>query len=162
MACRHFPHAVSIRCPLCNPEAVFEIEQQSWNDEPIVEVLRDGEAWASPWDSNFRFGRVKTAMILSCIDTVQDFALTPNPGAMIPSPIINQADPDLIIQLQSFPTFTNSYGILIEEPFLRLDRVVHDKLTLHIGFGQAKAAALVILKNDLRNWLRSVRGWYRG
>ena len=80
---------------------------------------------------------------------------------MIPLPIIQKPDPDLTIQLQTFPAFTNSYEVLVEEPFLRLDRIYNGKITLHIGFGQHKAAALVILKNDLNDWLQSVHGWYR-
>jgi len=166
MACHHFPHAIENRCPLCNPGAVYEIQRSMWNDgikinEPIVEILRDGNVWDSPWDTNFRFGRIKAAMILYSIDTIQKFALSSDPGKMIPLPIFIQTDPDLVIQLQTFPSFAKMDREIIEEPYLRLERVA-EKYPQHIGFGQKKAAALVILKNELRNWLRSVHGWYRG
>ncbi|HHT9160123.1 MAG TPA: hypothetical protein ACFYEH_09705 [Candidatus Brocadiaceae bacterium] len=161
MPCIHFPDAINKQCPLCFPEAVYEIEQQIWKGEPIIEVLRDGEAWASPWDRNFRFGRIKTAMIWYCIDRIQDFALTNNPGKMIPLPFIREADPDLIIQLQTFPLFRNADGNIIEGPFLRLDHLLNKPFisNTHIGFGKEKAAALVILKNELLKWLQSIGGW---
>ena len=161
MVCVHFPCAISNDCPLCFPKALFEIEEKRWECEPIIEILRDGEPWALPWDNNFQFGRVKTAMILNCIDTIEAFALATNPGGMFPLPIIQESDPDLVIQLQTFSIFTNSNGDIIEGPYLRLDRIYNGKKTLHIGFGQQKAAALVLLKDNLRSWLRSVHGWYR-
>jgi hypothetical protein len=166
MACKHFPRSIENRCLLCNPEAVYSINSYFWNDgikvnEPIIEILRNGDVWASPWDTNFRFGRIKAAMILYCIDNIQGFALAPESGKLIPSPIIHQPDPDLIIQLQTFPAFTKMDGVIVDEPYLRLDRI-GEKYSSHIGFGQRKAAALVILKKDIKNWLKSVHGWYRG
>src|SRR3989338_8531585 len=164
MACEHFPQVTIDNCPLCFPETDYEIKQQTWKNEPIVEVFRDGKPWDSPVDRHFRFGRVKTAMILYCIDTIQDFALT---GTMIPSPIIKQPDPDLAVRIQTFPAFTTSYGRFVDEPFMRLERInpvriEHTKFKIakqSIGFGQVKAAALVVLKNDIDKWLRSVGGW---
>ncbi len=161
MGCIHFPINMPNECPLCYPSADYEISPKMWANEPIIEILRDGKSWLSLWDKEFQFGRVKTAMILYTIDIIERFAVTPTPEHMLPLPIIEKPDPDLTIQLQTRPAFTNSYGIVVEEPFLRLDRIYNGKMTLHIGFGQHKAAALVILKKDLHDWLQSVRGWYR-
>lgn len=161
MGCTHFPNKMPNECSLCYPSADYEILPKMWGNEPVIEILRDGASWLSLWDKEFQFGRVKTAMILYTIDIIERFAVTPTPERMLSLPIIEKPDPDLTIQLQTFPAFTNSYGIVVEEPFLRLDRIYNGKMTLHIGFGQPKAAALVILKNDLRDWLQSVRGWYR-
>ena len=160
MPCIHFPDAINKQCPLCFPEAVYEIKQQTWKGEPIVEVLRDGEAWDEPWDHNFRFGRIRTAMIWYCIDKIQDFALTCDPGKMIPLPFIHKADPDLTIQIQTFISFTYA-DRNIEIPFLKLNSLPNNPLIRpkRIGFGQKKAAALVILQNDLLNWLRIIGGW---
>lgn len=143
------------------PNASYSIESKKWRNEPLVEVLRDGRPWESPWDAHFQFGRVKTAMILYCIDTIKSFAKNPRPDTMIPTPIVRKPDPDLVIRLQTFPTFTTPNGILVDEPFLRLDRVINNPHPPHIGFGQQKAAALVVLKDDLARWLQSVGGWYK-
>ena len=165
MTCEHFPQVTIDNCPLCFPETVYQIKEQTYNNEPIVEVFRDGKPWNSPSDSHFRFGREKTAMILCCIDTIRDFALT---GAMIPSPIINQDDPDLIVRIQTFLKFTNSYGKVVNEPYMKLERVEfvrieHEEFDISkrtIGFGKEKAVSLVVLEDKLKNWLRSVGGWY--
>jgi hypothetical protein len=100
-------------------------------------------------------------MILFCINYLEDFAIHINPGEMLLQPIISRPDLDLTIQLQTFPDFVNSKGNLILYPYLRLDRIVNGRRTLHEGIGQRKAAALVILKDDLDAWLESVHSWYR-
>jgi len=40
MACEHFPQVTIDNCPLCFPETDYEIKQQTWKNEPIVEVFR--------------------------------------------------------------------------------------------------------------------------
>lgn len=160
--CRHAYQEKIERCPVCDPDAIYEINQTQWlaKGEPIVEILRNGNAWTEPWDSHFRFGRIKTKMILSCIHYIEEFAVSASPAELIKAYIIQKPDPDLIIQMQTFPEFVNSHGYLIPYPFLRLDRLVNKDKTQHIGFGQVKASALVILKDDLAVWLQSVHGWY--
>jgi len=162
MVCSHFPEDNSRQCALCFPEADYEIKPQVWRDKPIVEVFRDGKAWARPWDTHFRFGVVKAAMILYCIDIVQEFALTSSSGNVIPESryLVDKRDLKSTIQLQTFPLFINSYQEIVEYPFIRLDRLSQNLSTADIGFGQHKAAALVILKNDLAHWAESLDGWF--
>lgn len=158
--CKHSPPAHLNRCPLCDPDAAYRLVASEYLGEPVIEVTRDGQPWNSPWDTHFRFGRIKTAAILFCRKDIQKFALSKHPGAMLPDPVVRQPDPDLTLQLQTFPAFTNSGGAVVDEPFLRIERLRHGSVTHYIGFGQRKAAALVLLQKDLEAWLRRIRGWY--
>ncbi|MEW6092545.1 MAG: hypothetical protein AB1531_01140 [Chloroflexota bacterium] len=158
MACRHSPDDWFGLCPICFPDADYSIAQSVYQGEPVIEVLRNQEVWSSDWDKNFRFGRVKTAMILYSIATIEEFAVAENPGYMIRGSKVRVHDPDMIIRLQTFPVFINSYGESVHEPFLRLERIDGNQVLHHIGFGQRKAAALVILKIDIEEWLSSVNG----
>jgi hypothetical protein len=133
----------------------------TWKDEPIVEILRDGDHWKSPWDSRFRFGRVKAKLILSSKRIIEKFALSDDPAAVLPERMVRRPDKDLAIQLQTFPAFTNSYGVYVEEPFLRIERIERGFPPPHIGLGLAKAAAVTILRPEIHAWLRNVGGWWR-
>ncbi|MEL7592322.1 MAG: hypothetical protein AAGU17_13615 [Anaerolineaceae bacterium] len=161
MSCKHFPQNRINDCPICFPVDRFEILPKIWISDPIVEILRNGKSWESPWDKEFQFGRLKTALIYYSLEIIEDFAIHPNPGKMLVSPFIFQPDPDLSIHVQTFSAFTKYDGHIVDEPFIRLDRIFNGKKTSHIGFGQFKASALVILIDGLQQWLWSVGGWYR-
>ena len=145
---------------LCETATNYELSLTTSKNEPIVEVLRNGKSWASPWDTNFRFGRVKAKMVIASKVFVQRFDLAENPGALLTEPLVIQPDPDLIIQLQTFPYFTKK-DIPVYEPFLQLKGLkCGNHLPKHIGFGRTKATALVILMENIEVWLQSVGGWW--
>jgi hypothetical protein len=162
MLCEHYFNLVNRNCPICFPSEHYQIVPDNFTGKPLVEIFRNGNPWLAPGDRNFRFGTKKAAMILYCIKEIEQFAISNCPAEIYETCIrkISSADPTDEIYLQSFPEFERTDGEVVRMPFLRVDRVVNSVKSTHIGFGQLKATALVILEEELRDWFQSVDHMY--
>ena len=102
-------------------------------------------------------------MILGFAKEIEKFALASNPADVHKSPVCKPSSLDLSseIYLQSYPYFLRDNGEIVPMPFLRLDLVKNFIPTTHIGFGQLKATALVVLKEEILNWFQSYKSSVR-
>jgi hypothetical protein len=146
-------------CPFCEPKENYELDRRTIDGNHLVEIIRNGKSWDSPWDQRFCFGPVKAKMALECMDLIRQFALSSAPGTMLEQPISRSPDPLLTIDVRTVPRFFNSRNQPVEEPFLEIARRVTGRAPNPFRFGQSKAIAIAVLEVDLKRWLISVGGW---
>jgi hypothetical protein len=156
--CFHDPAVNRADCGICSPRETYSWQEGIFEGSSIFEVLREGEPWRSDWDEHFRFGPTVAAMITFAILDVERFSLAADPSLLFPHPLTRTPEPGLTYTIQTFNSFPNSRGDLVNEPFMKLQRYTStDNEAQAIGFGRRKATALAVLQRELATWMRRIR-----
>lgn len=115
---------------------------------PVFEVLVNGEPWSSPFDAHFRFGLIKSRMILTVLDLIELFWLTsgkwPRHGRTI---LIASPGLGCVCTCVIHPSF-EAHGRDVHEPYLLMQS--GDKT---LGVGLRKADALLHLEAAIMSFV---------
>ena len=133
---------------------MFSLKRDSFRGEPTVEVLIDGQAWGQThtWDAHFRFGLFKARMIMTYLDVIEEFGASHGRSPSCHRAIKRRmADSGLECTCTTLPSFVNSYGCHVEEPYVKLQS------RRELGLGVEKANALVVLAEDVERFALQLR-----
>jgi hypothetical protein len=156
--CDLFPSMIRAYCSHCqgtapgtsaNPQ--FSIRQgfDEVHGFRVVEVLKNGGA-IYPFDSHFRFGRRKAEMLLACLPALKEFGWASDEERdRYPTRIIEDTARRIKVRVhvEMHPFFEHSTGIIIEQPWLRLQAMLPD--LDHLGLGIMKCRAVWSVQDDL-------------
>ena len=130
---------------------VYSIKESTFRNNPMIEILVDGDVWGSVfgYDENFRFGLTKAKMIIAGMNKIEEFY---NSDGKSP-PLLEEIDIEdnkysvlyRCVVHDEFPV----KGKIIEKPYLKLIGKYDD-----IGFGLQKADALLDLKEEIKQFIK--------
>jgi hypothetical protein len=125
----------------------FSAREDEYKGHPVLEILADGQPWGSisPYDSHFRFGVSRGAMILTARDLIVTFWST---GGDLPERerklVVTSPELSCRCDCTTHASFV-AHGQTIWQPYMKLVCRPWD-----IGFGVQKAGALVSLEMRIR------------
>lgn len=160
--CTKNPSLPKAYCSHCQGTArtsapVFSLREEHFLGYPTVEVLKNGGPVHS-WDSNFRFGQRKAAIMLACIAALREFgnARDDDERRIFEARVIENRGLRVQIEVQMRPEFETSTGLTVERPYLYLQAL--PPATGHIGVGVLKCRAICAVERHLQDWLSKTQG----
>jgi len=128
----------------------YSIRESIYKRNPTIEILVDGKEWGFTfeYDEHFRFGLNKAKMILVAMPIIDKFVdskgTKPPLGEEVTIENNVLSEKVVCIRYDSF----EYYGRTIEKPYLKLMGSYAD-----IGFGLEKAKALMILEDEIKEFV---------
>lgn len=130
----------------------YSVKTSSFNGDPIIEILCNGKEWGEthPRDENFRFGVTRARLILAAKDLIREFVESEGnqPATGVPIEHTYAArGRGYTLTCRNYAEF-NTRSQHVQQPYLRLSSGRYA-----IGFGLAKAEALVVLMEKIERFV---------
>ena len=129
---------------------MYSFEENFYNGNPYLELIIDSEL-VNEVDrgKSMKFGVTKAKMVMSCIDQIQLFCYTDGSQPPLNSEIcIKNKENNIVCYCKKYKSFVTSFGYEVDRTYLKIWLG-----ETHIGFGLEKAKGLLVLNNQIRDFI---------